>query len=295
MPGWWLGDSDDRLDEPYISVKRWDKELRAAGFSGTNSVVYDNDLPYQINVNIISSPTKNIPYSKDVTLLCDRELGPIVLQVEAVFVRNGFRVNFSTIDQIPPANQDIISLIDLNAPFFDAISSENLSAFQRYVGNLKSSGILWVTRSSQIGCKDPRYSQVLGTARTARSELLIDFATFEIDIVDDFALEALSKVFFKFQRRTKGPETDPDYEFALFERTVMIPRYCWISVEKQLSVVSEEELPRKLQIGKPGLLQSLQWVQEKPIVLAQDEIEVETCAVGLNFKVFLLPTMRISY
>ena len=66
----------------------------------------------------------------------------------------------------------------------------------------------------------------------------------------------------------------------------MIPRYHWVSVAKQVSVVSEEALPRKLEMGKIGLLQTLRWVQGTPIVLTHDQIEVETCAVGLNFKVF---------
>lgn len=240
----------------------------------------------------MSSPVETTSYLKGVTLLCDHNISSISRQVEAVFIRNGFRVDFCTINQLPPANQDIISLLDLSAPFFDSISSEELSAFQRFIGSLKS-GILWATRSSQVGCKDPRYSQILGTARTIRSELLIDFATFEIDIADDFALEALSKVFFKFQRRTKGPEIDPDWEFVLFERVIMIPRYRWVSVLEQLSVVSKEELPRKLEIAKPGLLHSLQWVQGTPIMLKDDQIEVEICAVGLNFRVSSTSASRI--
>lgn len=242
-------------------------------------------MPYQINANILSRPAEIQPYPKGLTLLCDDIFSPIARQVEAVFVRKGFRVDFSTIDQIPPANQDIISLVDLGAPFFDRISSKDLAAFQRYIGNLESTGLLWATRSSQIGCKDPRYSQVLGIARTIRSELLVDFATFEIDTVDDLALEALFDVFRKFQRRAKDPIVDPDWEFALFEKVIRIPRYHWVSVAERLSAVVEEERPRKLEVGKPGLLQSLRWVQGTPIVLTNDQIEVETCAVGLNFKV----------
>lgn len=243
-------------------------------------------MPYQINANILSRPAETRSYLKGLTLLCDDNFSPIARQVEAVFVRKGFRVDLSTIDQIPPANQDIISLMDLSAPFFDRISSKKLAAFQRYIGNLESTGLLWVTRSSQIGCKDPRYSQVLGIARTIRSELLVDFATFEIDTVDDLALEALFDVFRKFQRRAKDPVVDPDWEFALFEKVIHIPRYHWISVAERLSAVMEEERPRKLEVGRPGLLQTLRWVQGAPIVLTNDQIEVETCAVGLNFKVF---------
>ena len=199
--------------------------------------------------------------------------------------RNGFRVQFSTLDRTPPPSQDIISLLDLSASFFDKISAQKLVAFQRYVGGLESAGMLWATRSSQVGCKDPCYSQVLGVARTIRSELVIDFATFKIDTVNDGALEALFEVFGKFQTRTEGPEVDPDWEFALFEGAINISRYNWISVSRRLWVNSKEELPRKFEIGKSGLLQSLRWVQGRPIILIHDQVEIEPRAVGLNFKV----------
>ncbi|KAL8836758.1 MAG: hypothetical protein Q9170_002787 [Blastenia crenularia] len=288
LPGWWLGDSDGRPDEPYISVERWDRELKAAGFSGVDSAVYDDDLPYQINVNIVSRPARDVASSKTLTLLCDDVSSPMARQVEAAFVHKGYSIDHCTINDLPPANQDIVSVMDLNAPFFDKISPENLTAFQRYLGNLKSSGILWVSRSSQVGCKDPRYSQVLGAARTVRSELLIDFATFEIDDLNEAALEALTAVFSKFQIRTKGPELDPDMEFALVEGAINIPRYHWISVADELATAPEEELPRKLEIGKTGVLQTLQWVQRAPVVLQDDHVEVEPCAIGLNFKDILV-------
>ncbi|KAL8721427.1 MAG: hypothetical protein Q9225_001902 [Loekoesia sp. 1 TL-2023] len=288
LPGWWLGGNDDRPNEPYISLERWDRELQTAGFSGVDAAVYDADLPYQINVNIVSSPARTFPNPKGLTLLCDDISSPMAYQVETAFVKKGYQIDYCTINDLPPINQDIVSVMDLSAPFFDKISAEDLSAFQRYLSNLNSSGILWATRSSQVGCKDPRYSQILGAARTIRSELLIDFATFEIDSVNEPALEALTAVFSKFQRRSKGPEFDSDMEFALFEGVINIPRYHWISVANELAITSEEELPRKLEIGKTGLLQTLQWVQGSPVVLEDDQIEVEPCAVGLNFKDILV-------
>lgn len=257
-------------------------------------MVYDDDMPHQINVNIVSSPVETTFYPREVTLLCDTEISPISHQVEAMFTQKGFRVGFSTLDQIPPANQDVISLIDLANPFFDDISARKLSAFQNYVGSMKSSGMLWVTRSAQIGCKDPRYSQILGVARTVRSELSIDFATFEVDTVDQSALEPLFKVFGKFQRRVKEPDLDPDWEYALFEGAIQIPRYHWISTSQRLAAMSGGEFPRKLEIGKTGLLQSLRWVQNKAIVLTHDQVEVEPRAVGLNFKV-CCQCMRIDF
>ena len=285
LPGWWLGDKDGRLDEPYISAERWDKDLREAGFSQTDSVVYDDDLPYQINANIVCKPADVVDYSKKVTILRDHEPSVFSRQVAEYFINSGYTVTLSTIDQKPPTDQDVISLLDLTAPFFDEISSQQLSAFQTSVGQVTSSGILWVTRTAQLGCKDPRYGQSLGVARTVRSELLIDFATLEIDEVDDKALSAISQVFEKFRRRSKGPDYDPDWEYASYDCFLQIPSYDCIYVPDALSVPMSEELPRRLETHKPGQLQSLRWVQQSPNELMSDDVEVETRAVGLNFKV----------
>ncbi len=43
--GWWLGEDDGRPHEPYIRVDRWDEELRAAGFSGVETAVYEMSSP----------------------------------------------------------------------------------------------------------------------------------------------------------------------------------------------------------------------------------------------------------
>ncbi len=221
------------------------------------------------------------------TILGGEELDPIAQKAEAILVSRGYRVDRCTINQVPAPNQTIISLLDLNYPFLDGISADRWNVFQRYLRDLRSSGILWATRSSQMSCKDPRYSQVLGAARTIRSELLIDFATFEIDTLNDFSLEALANVLLRFDERTKGPEFDCDWEYALFEQMIYIPRYRWISVAEQLSVIQKEELPRKLEMGTQGSWQSLRWVQGSPTNLKHNEIEVEIRAVGLNFKVRL--------
>ena len=57
--------------------------------------------------------------------------------------------------------------------------------------------MFWVTRLSQMYCRDPRYAQVIGTARTMRAELLIDFAICEVDSVDISAAQVV-QVFMKF-------------------------------------------------------------------------------------------------
>ncbi|KAI9658048.1 MAG: Type I Iterative PKS [Bathelium mastoideum] len=289
LPGWWLGDEDGRSDEPFVSVERWDRELRLAGFSGVDVAVYDDDQPWQINVSIVSraiedKPLKRITREDVVTLLCEDEMNHTTQEVKTTLEKNGIHVRVSTLDCDPPATGDIISILDWTSPFFDNVTNTNLASFQRYVGNLGNSGVLWLTGSVQMGCQDPRYAQAIGVARTVRSELLNDFATVELDVVDSDSIDTVSKIFRKFQARGKASDVDCDFEYAVTEGVVQIPRYYWTSVRQKLRTVTSKEIPLKLEIAKFGLLQSLQWVQQKPNTLVGDQVEVELRAVGLNFK-----------
>ena len=258
-------------------------------------MVYDDEVPFQINANIIARPAHLAAVPKKVTILDDPEPSIFSRRLMEYFKTSGCQVTLSTINDTPPLDQDIVSLLDLTVPFFDEISSQKFSAFQNYLGQVGSSGILWVTRSVQLGCKDPRYGQVIGVARTVRSELLIDFATLEIDNLDDQAFGALAQVFDKFQRRTKRPDVDPDWEFALYNGCIQIPRLDWFSVLDALSAPLSEELPRSLEVQRPGKLHSLRWVQQRPDGLASDAVEVDVCAVGLNFRVIFVPVLRIVH
>ncbi|KAL9583305.1 MAG: hypothetical protein Q9212_002788 [Teloschistes hypoglaucus] len=249
LPGWWLGKLDDRPYQPNISVERWDQELQATGFSGVESVVFGEDQSYLINVNIVSGTAMATPRPKAITLLCDDRFSAIAEQAEAVFVRKGYRLNYGTINDLPAAEQDIVSVMDLNAPFFDGISPDRLRAFQRYIGNLGSSG-----------------------------------GTVEHQVIPDRLQRST------FPRRSKEQDVDPDWGYAVIDGVINVPRYHWISVANEpLAVPSqEEELPRKLLNSKAGPLQSLHWIQGSPVAVAPDEIDIETVAVGLNFKNILV-------
>jgi SAM-dependent methyltransferase len=285
FPGWWLGDDDGRIDEPYISPERWRQELKNAGFQDNIAVHYDQEFPYQLNANIVAYPAEATTTSRRVTLLCDSQPTTLARQAMTSFANTEIAVSLCTLDQRPPPNQDVIALLDLDGPFFDNISAHSLDTFVRFVSQLQSAGVLWVTRSSQLGCEDPRYALIVGLARTIRSELSIDFATLELDQTDPPAWRALHQVFRKFQLRVRDPDLDRDYEFALSNSTIHVGRFHWVSVARALDDTCEGYIPRQLEIGKRGLLQTLRWVQGSPDQPMEDEVEVDVKAVGLNFKV----------
>ncbi|KAH0539026.1 putative secondary metabolism biosynthetic enzyme [Glutinoglossum americanum] len=293
LPGWWLGEADGRHDEPYISPERWDHELKATGFSGVGAVIYDHEPPYQINATMVIAPTADNAITrktpKRITLLHNNNpINPLILlHLET----QNLGVDLRSISQTPPPNQDIISLLDLSdPPFLSNISSEKFTCLLYWLTALRSSGVLWLTRSAQLQCQDPRYGLILGLARTIRSELSIDFATLELDALDAQSFSTIPKVLGKFQRRRRDAELDPDFEYAVLRGVIHIPRFRWISVPRELSreVVREEGVVKKLVIGKPGLLQTLQWERRPRKALKDDEVEVDIRAVGLNFKDVLI-------
>lgn len=286
LPGWWLGADDDRLHEPYVSPERWNIELKMAGFSGADAAICDEAQPYQINAYIVSRPAKTTQENPRVTLLHSQEVDSTLLgDIRETMVENGFQTDLCTMQQIPPADQNIISLLEIEHPLFENISESDFAAFKQLIANLGKGGILWVTRSGQAKSADPRFGLFLGLARTLRSELPVLIATLELDCMDHNAYTVIAKVFWKMHRRRVESDVDPDCEFVLCKGAINIGRYHAVSVAQELGMLSTEPGALKLDIGRHGLLQTLRWVPCQDQELGPDEVVIESRAIGLNFKV----------
>ena len=289
VPGWWLGEADGRPDQPYVTVERWNAELLGAGFSGIEAVVYnDPRKEYQFGVNIVARPIQPTKDFRGVTLLCgSKVLSCHECHIRGLLESHGYQVDQCTLGDSFPVHQDIISLLELENPMFDKISPEEFEMFKQFLENLGSVGVLWVTKPIQTDCEDPRHGVSLGLARNIRTELSIPLATLELDSLNAHAYNAVIQVFDKFLERDTSGLIDPDWEYCLFDEVVNVGRYHWFSVAKELSLVSSEKRPMKLQVGVPGLLRSLGWVKYELDTLGPDEVVIEPRYVGLNFRVSL--------
>jgi hypothetical protein len=285
LPGWWLGEDDDRIHEPYVTLERWQKELKNAGFSGIDAAIYDSQRPYHINVNIVSSPTKTSRDHSRVTLLHRQDQSfHFVVSVIKVLRDEGFQIDPHTLGQPLPHDQDIISLLEVESPFFENLTELELLSCQEIIKGLGTHGMLWITRSSQIECPDPRFGMCHGVFRSVRQDLAVSIATLEIECPDTTACTAILNVYKKFQDR-EFTEMDPDYEFVLHRGEVHLGRYYPVSVADELALQVTESGAAKLEITVPGLLQTLEWVPDVDIELGDDYVIIETKCIGLNLKV----------
>lgn len=270
----------------YLSASEWNSELLAAGFSGNEAVVLDGSDFCHINVNIVSNAVAPVTQPRGKITILGRPMCKAATELHDLLIELGFDVVFSTLLDIPCPHADVISLLDLEDTMFFQMTESTFKSWQRYLTRFPPNrGMLWVTGHAQVGSEDPRFATSIGATRNIRSELSLDFATLEMDL-SAFEAEAVASVYEKFRNRVKTDEFDPEWEYAILDSTVMIPRYQWIDIDQHAATDNTEAgVPRKLEISRMGQLQALQWAEDTAAALQDDEVEITPRAVGLNFKV----------
>ncbi|KAK7703238.1 Mycolipanoate synthase [Diaporthe eres] len=73
-------------------------------------------------------------------------------------------------------------------------------------------------------------------------------------------------------------------EYSWVNGVLNVSRFHWIPVEQSLSGTAKTPETKVLNIGTPGLLQTLNWTGQPLDHLEPDEVNVKMAAVGLNFK-----------
>lgn len=298
--GWWLGEADGRLDQPVVSVSRWEEDLKAAGFTGLDATVYDDEEPYRQCVVIVSKKEKNVAITQKskVTILSEDSEGEVARALAEFFLTRDWEVTGCRLGDDFPKDQDIISCLDLETNFFENISEEKFTAFKELLRSMGSNRLLWLTKGAQVKCRDPRSAQSLGVIRTIRSELALQFHTLEIGCNEPRFNSLVESVFNKIREQEDRDNLESDKEFVVDNGVISVGRYHPFSLVDEVRMKSNESHNRtmkSLEIGKPGILETLAW-KTKPIpeILLRNYVEVEVSVVGVNFRDVTIVTGLIS-
>ncbi|KAL2017252.1 hypothetical protein VTK56DRAFT_2364 [Thermocarpiscus australiensis] len=282
MSDWWSHADDlNRVDEPFMSLERWQDELAAAGFADVDYARPDSE--HCTNNILVARPQLPHPPTKRITLLRDgndTDLDLIVQELEA----RDYQISRCSLDQIPPQGQDVLAVLEEDQPFLENMDSARLKSLKSFLDHLGGAGLLWVTRLSSIGCRDPRYAQVIGLVRTLRSETAIDIATLETErITSPGGAATLADVLCSFQTRKEDGSLGPDYEYAIHNDQVLVNRVFPFTLDHEL-VVADPSDEAVVTQTHPGRLNTLTWSTKSVIAPKDDEVEVEVHASGLNFR-----------
>ncbi len=165
------------------------------------------------------------------------------------------------------------------------VSEDDFTRFLDVVDSLQQSTVVWLMPPAQICSTDPHAAQMIGMARTIRSELAMSFATLELENAGTGAADAVVNVVRKVQgSKDDNSELDTDMEYAWANGVLNVSRFHWASIENALSETAKAPETKGLDIGTPGLLQTLDWTSQLLGKPASDEANVRMVAVGLNFK-----------
>ncbi|KAJ9252219.1 hypothetical protein DTO207G8_4834 [Paecilomyces variotii] len=288
LPTTW-GATDECTDIPYLRQSEWEPKLIAAGFGNVQAVTADGEEPHQVTTSMIVRNVLEKPSNK-ITVLFEQE-GPAVIQVLRELEKQGYEVSKCQLGDEAPVGQDVISLLDIEKPFFHDMDEDRFLSFKTFLLSLqgRDAGMLWATHLVDIGCHDPRYAQVLGFARTVRTEQLADLATCQVDSFENpKSVEYLIQVLGKFQTRQGDDELNPDFEWAIANERIQVARFHPFVLTDDLLVPEELNEMATLNVRTPGRVNSLHYQRHARQDLDKDEVEVEVYSAGLNFRDILV-------
>ncbi|PYI24170.1 KR-domain-containing protein [Aspergillus violaceofuscus CBS 115571] len=203
------------------------------------------------------------------------------------FARAGYRVEFRRVGEEIPPNEHAVFLVDLEGPYLYTISDQGFQWLLQYLHNSRPTSMLWVTRQVQQTCQDPRYSLILGAARTLRAEISMPFATVEAeDLNFTDTSDLLVQVYERFlsQQVSQSP-TSLDSEYSLQDGRVHIGRYNWAALETPSDLFSPHaDQPKLLLPPERGRSKEFAWQILGRLRPREDQITVRVACIGLGFQ-----------
>ena len=313
FPSWWQAE-DGRVGSPLLDDNQWRSHL-SAQFSGVDVVVKDMSDSGSHSASMMIStkppPSKTLPFSK-IVLLVPADLssdGSIVVEnLQQHLQACGLQSEKATLEQaativiegdILVSGKAIISLLEVETSMIHDIGEkefENLHAIL-----LKGQGGLWISHASvqmDPAC-EPQYCAATGFMRTLRTEKPeIRMHQFDLSaqasISQTHIAELITQV---FTTEFKADFLNAETEIAEREGRTFIPRLYDDKAKNhslhlrgrkpspELQRFVQPGRPLRLDVGVPGMLDSLHFVDDpRPFApLGEHEIEFSVQASAVNF------------
>ena len=198
-------------------------------------------------------------------------------------------------------NKIYVILDSSDQPLLANLSSE---WFQKIRGLMtRAKQVFWISAAdSDKAISVPDKGLTTGFARAARSEneglKLVTFDVCSSLPMDKEAIETTSAVFSAAFGPSSAQSSLAETEYAYKDRQILIPRLIpdnrindMVTGKNQTptaepTLFKQSQRSLKLHVGKPGLLDSLVFVDDYRVLekLRDDELEIEVDAFGVNFK-----------
>lgn len=315
-----LGSEPERNMIPLLSESRWHDYMLAAGFTGVEIALRDDNIPENDALAILSrvmistNPVFQDKSSIQPIILIERTSSlqkKIAAHIQQKFTTAGHKTpSILFLEEFNVTSYDIsdlhfcISLLELDSSMlFDAQND----MFLRIRGLLTIfRGILWVSNNITSN-RSPVNSLFTGLARTVRSENdRLKLCSLSLESTTE--AQIVSRHIFDIFSATIVHDLTEDVEFVERDGLVFINRATKeSSVSDHIRQRTVEQAPHmvslcqarsrrlKLTIQTPGLLDTLQFSDHVvPDQAGPDEIEIRVEASGINFRDVLIALGQID-
>jgi hypothetical protein len=304
----YAGENDDRKLGPTMTEDEWSKALIRQGFSGLDVCLRDfRDTRDHLCSFMVStaSPTEHSTFLRDILVIqssaVSDETKGLSDKLLDHFSTAGSSVAAVSLQEVTSSilnGKVCIVLAEIDFPLLHRIDQDGFNAVRDLA--LRSAGVLWVTKGGTMKSPIPEANLIVGLARTIRSEHAgVTFVTFDLDITTSPAAGGTVDAIVRLSGSIFGPQGGKiqDCEFSLQNGVIF---NCRITAQKEMNDMLVDQnrpatpvllpffqpnRPLKLEVGVPGILDTLQFVDDfdaaKP--LAEDEVEIKVMASGLNF------------
>ncbi|KUJ07891.1 reducing type I polyketide synthase [Mollisia scopiformis] len=324
LPGWWLSSEEYRRNGAIMLEEQWHSVLKEHGFSGCEQIFrdWDSDQCHGWSIIITSVSTPDVPIlaigvkgkTRSLTLVADmtsqiqtqigeglqHDLGDSGTSVDLISLRDLFL--FADLRE-----RDVVLLAGLEKCLLDETSQPAFQALQRILTSSKS--ILWVNNMGSAPDDAPYWAMTDGLTRVCRNEdISITMATLALEQSTcgnkDKVVQQIIKVVHQIHTGSSTDTMDLDWMeiqgrlcINRLSKADLVDKYVFSRTTKPVRMRQfGSSPPLKLQIKTPGLLDTIEWIEDGGayLPLDPDYIEVRIQTVGVNFKECLTLLGRVN-
>lgn len=331
LPGWWVGRDEWRSYSAAVAENQWDASLKTTGFSGNDLVLrdYHNDKCHFLSIMLStavhdateacespSGTAVSAPKAK-LLVIVDADENDQLDQQKAlansvlshINPEEKYQASICTLspDQCQTELADdaiVICLAEVqNKPLLTSLSEKKFQCLQQVIKQARR--LLWATATATTdSAQYPHYSAVQGFLRTIRAEQPnSQLVSLSIEGQLDAAtcVQNISRI---FSVAFESLQPSREVEYIIRDGQVLTGR----AIEDVAGIATlrsmlSPQLHRQawkdgpalqLEVGTPGALDSLQFVEDTAYgaELGPCEVEIEAKAWGLNFRDVLIALGR---
>lgn len=311
LPGWWLSE-DGRKGGPLMTQEEWHCRLQSSGFTGLDMAVGAKDTlgDAKLSMMVSSKPTNNTTaVLQQVVVIVPKLASGVGAGIGAALSRAFPNIGVDCVDleaassraiggDLSKPGLSVVSLLEGDEHVFARCSKEVFEAIRNVL--LHSTKFLWVTcHASKDGMRSPESCAISGLFRAAKSENGRLFLQ-ELHLQKRCKFESgdAARIISQVITSTWAADEDDEYEDEIIEANgiLTIPRLfdeehmnktlqtIGVKPQPEPQALSSISQPLTLSIGRPGLLDTLHFVDNNSVLapLAADEVLIDVKAAALN-------------